>query len=898
MTKDIEAVRSFVRRWRNRGYEKGETQTFWLNFLRDVLDIDKPENFIKFEMPVKLQHTNFIDAYFPDTKVIVEQKSIDKDLTSAHEQAQKYITGLPLSMHPKFIIVCNFAEFYIYDMETLAPPQKILLEDLTKNFQAFEFLIDKEKNKIRIELELSLQAGEIVGRLYDLLRAQYRDPDSVETLQSLNKLCVRLVFCLYAESAGIFGKRKIFRDYLKGARNIRRDLLDLFDVLNTPIDERDPYIDDELKKFPYVNGGLFADNNIEIPNFTPEIKKLLFDEASDTFNWSGISPTIFGAVFESTLNLETRRFGGMHYTGIENIHKVIDPLFLDDLREEFNAVKNSARNKKKNLLTLQNKLAALKFFDPACGSGNFLTESFISLRRLENDILKELFGSQIQIGELVNPVKVSIENFFGIEINDFACAVAQTALWIAELQMLYETQEIIHSNLDMLPLTSYPNIVEGNALRLDWKDIAPPDLNFIISNPPFVGKTFQTAAQRSDVMALNKNLKALDYVACWYYKASEFIQGTKIRCAFVSTNSITQGEQVAPLWKVLKVHIDFAYRTFKWQSESLHMAAVHCVVVGFSAAPNDKPKIIFDGDKKIIATHINGYLLDAPDIFVEKRTKPLCDVPPMTKGNYSTDGGHFFFNANEYEEFIKKEPAAKKFIRIVLGGDEFINGKIRYCLWLVDATPNELRKMPLVMERIKKVRDFRLKSPKAQTRADAETPTLFQEIRQPTTDYILIPFTSSERRKYIPMGFISSDIIANAGVQTIPDATIYHFGILISSVHMAWMRAVCGRLEMRYRYSASIVYNNFIWCNPTDAQKKLIETTAQNILDVLKKYSDSTLADLYDELTMPKDLRDAHKKNDKAVMAAYGFDDKMTEAEIVTELFKKYSTFNQIGGGC
>ena len=892
MTKDIESVRSFVRRWRNRGYEKGETQTFWLNFLRDVLDIDKPENFIEFEMPVKLQHTNFIDAYFPDTKVIVEQKSIDKDLTSAHEQAQRYKNGLPYSMNPRWIVTCNFAEFYIYDMEELdAPPQKILLEDLTKNFQAFEFLIDKEKNKIRIELELSLQAGEIVGRLYDLLRAQYRDPDSAETLQSLNKLCVRLVFCLYAESAGIFGKRKIFRDYLKGARNIRRDLLDLFDVLNTPIDERDPYLDDELKKFPYVNGGLFADNKIEIPNFTPEIKKLLFDEASDTFNWSGISPTIFGAVFESTLNLETRRFGGMHYTGIENIHKVIDPLFLDDLQAEFDSIKNSARNKKKNLLALQDKLAALKFFDPACGSGNFLTESFISLRRLENDILKELFGSQIQIGELVNPVKVSINQFYGIEINDFACSVAQTALWIAELQMLYETQEIIHSDLNKLPLTSYPNIVEGNALRLDWKDIAPQDLNFIISNPPFVGKTFQSSAQRSDVMALNKNLKALDYVACWYYKASEFIQGTKIRCAFVSTNSITQGEQVAPLWKILKVHIDFAYRTFKWQSESLHMAAVHCVVVGFSAAPNDKPKIIFDGDKKIIATHINGYLLDAPDIFIEKRTKPLCDVPKMAYGNMANDEGNLILSEDEKNILISKNPTAEKFIKILVGGEEFINGKKRYCLWLVDATPNELRKMPSVMERIKKVKAFREKSSREATRKLAEIPHLFGEIRQPKAEYILIPKVSSENRKYVPIGFLEKNFISVSTVLVIPDAGLYEFGVLTSSVHMDWLKSVGGRLESRYQYSASIVYNNFVWCNPTDAQKKLIETTAQKILDVRKKYPDSTLADLYDELTMPKDLRAAHKKNDKAVMAAYGFNDKMTESEIVSAMMSLYKNF-------
>ena len=581
----------------------------------------------------------------------------------------------------------------------------------------------------------------------------------------------------------------------------------------------------------------------------------------------------------------------MHYTGIENIHKVIDPLFLDDLKAEFNTVKNSARNKKKNLLALQNKLAALKFLDPACGSGNFLTESFISLRRLENDILKELFGSQIQLGEFYNPVKVSINQFYGIEFNDFACTVAKTALWISELQMLYETQEIIHSDLNKLPLTSYANIAEGNAVSLDWKEIAPPDLNYIIGNPPFVGKTFQTNAQKADVLALNKNLKALDYVACWYYKASEFIQGTNIRCAFVSTNSITQGEQVAPLWKILKVHIDFAYRTFKWFSESVSMAAVHCVVVGFSAAPNDKPKIIFDGDKKIIATHINGYLLDAPDIYIEKRNKPLCDVPQMVFGNMPNDGGNLIIKSNELEKFLKKDPAAKKFIRPLIGSEEFINGKIRYCLWLVDAKPNELRKMPLVMERIKNVREYRLKSNRAGTRKGAENPKDFLENRQPNTEYILIPKVSSANRFYLPSGFMSSDFIAVNTVLTIPCATIYHFGILTSSVHMAWMRTVCGRMKSDYQYSSSIVYNNFIWCNPNAAQKKLIETTAQKILEVRARYADSTLADLYDELTMPKDLRDAHKKNDKAVMAAYGFDEKMTESEIVSELMSLYKNF-------
>ena len=487
-------VKKFVTQWSGRGYEKGEMQPFWLSFLRDVLGISEPEKFIRFEVPVKLKHTSFIDAFLPDTKVIIEQKSLsenleqeksqsDRSTLTPYEQAQRYGSSLSYSMRPRWIIVCNFAEFLIYDMETLTEPTRILLSELPDKFHVFDFLVEHTKNKLHVELELSLKAGEIVGKLYDALHAQYINPDSAESLVSLNKLCVRLVFFLYAESAGIFGKHKIFRDFLAEEKNIRRALMDLFDVLNTPVNERDPYLDDTLKKFPFVNGGLFS-GMIEIPNFTPEIKNLLLEEASSGFKWAGISPTIFGAVFESTLNPITRRAGGMHYTSLENIHKVIDPLFLDDLHEEFLNIKTSARNRKKNLLAFQDKLASLKIFDPACGSGNFLTESYLSLRRLENEILKELFGSQIQLGEFINPIKVSIAQFFGIEINDFA--IAQTALWIAELQMIQEAQEIIHRDLDFLPLKSYSNIREGNALHLDWQKFVRTPISSLATRPSSV----------------------------------------------------------------------------------------------------------------------------------------------------------------------------------------------------------------------------------------------------------------------------------------------------------------------------------------------------------------------------------------------------------------------------
>ena len=901
-------VKKFVAQWSGRGYEKGEAHSFWLSFLRDVLGVSEPEKFIRFEVPVKLKHTSFIDAFLPYTKVIIEQKSLSENLAqekvqsdgstlTPYEQAQRYGSSLPYSMRPRWIIVCNFAEFLIYDMETLAEPTKILLSELPEKFHAFDFLVDETKTKLRVELELSLKAGEIVGKLYDALHAQYINPDNEHSLASLNKLCVRLVFCLFAESSGIFGKHKIFRDYLADEKNIRWALIHLFDVLNTPIDSRDPYLDDTLKKFPFVNGGLFA-GSIEIPNFTPEIKNLLLEEASSGFNWSGISPTIFGAVFESTLNPTTRRAAGMHYTSVENIHKVIDPLFLDDLRSELESIRKSARTRKKNLLAFQEKLAAIKIFDPACGSGNFLTESYLSLRRLENEILKELFGSQIQLGNLVNPIKVSISQFYGVEINDFAVAVAQTALWIAELQMIQETQEIIHRDLDFLPLKSYSNIVEGNSLQFDWQNICPQP-NFIIGNPPFVGKSFQTPAQKSDMKNIFAGIVGygnLDYVTCWLKKAADFIHGTKISCAFVATNSIAQGIAVPPLWTYLfkrGVKVNFVHQTFKWTSESEDLAAVHCVIVGF--ANFDAPtKKIFDSKGVRVVENINAYLLDAPDVIVLPQAKPLRDdVPLMIVGSCPTDGGNFLLTADERDNLIKNEPAAQKWIRRYVGSNEFINSIMRYCLWLKDCPPNELRKMPRVLKRVEGVRDFRLASKKAQTRRRADTPTLFAEDRFIDAPALFMPMVSSENRRYIPMGFIERGVVPSNKALFIPDCDLYTFGTLTSSIHMAWVRTVAGRLKSDYSYGTTTVYNTFPWCEPSDSQRQMIEQSAQKILDVRAKYPDATLADLYDPLSMPKDLRDAHKKNDLAVAKAYGWekflDDEPKIAVALLKLYEKQS---------
>ena len=903
------SAKEFVNQWREVTGERANYQKFWLTLIRDVFNIDKPENFIQFEVPVKLKHKSFIDGYFPDSKVIVEQKAfgvdLEKEITQSDgskltpfEQARRYVIGLPVSMHPKKIITCNFSEFLIYDMETLEPPVKILLEELPSKYHLLDFLINPTENKIRLEKELSLEAGKIVAKIYNELLKTLA-PGSDE--KNLNILCVRIIFCLYAESVDIFGKHKIFRDYLQGEKNIRRALRELFEVLNTPIEKRSPYLDDALKNFPYVNGGLFADE-IDFPNFTPELRELLLEEASSNFNWEGISPTIFGTVFESTLNPETRRKGGMHYTDVENIHKVIDPLFMNDLRQEFNAIKN-----KKQLRDFQDKLAAIKIFDPACGSGNFLTESYLSLRRLENEVLKELLGSQIQLGELDDPIKVSIQNFYGIEINDFAVTVAKTSMWIAELKMKKETAALVHKDLKNFPLKEFENIHEANALHVDWKELfsithcALRIPNYVISNPPFIGASMMTAAQKADAVKIFGKIKlsnSIDYVGAWYHKAAQLMQGTKIKAAFVSTNSITQGEQVAPLWKKVLddygMQIIFAHQTFKWDSESTDKAAVHCVVIGIADRNLPVDKKIFKGDKVFPAKNINPYLVDAPTVFIESRAKHLQDfVPKIFLGNKPSDGGNLILSPAEREEILKREPSLEKFIYRYVGGNEFINNVERYCLWLVNATPAELRNKEIYrrLEGVKKMREASSAKP---TREKAATPHLFFFISQPTTDYILIPCHSSGGRKYIPMGFMPPNVIASNANLIVPNATLYHFGILTSSIHMAWMRVTAGYLGTSYRYSGSVVYNNFSWCSPNATQSDLIETTAQKILEVRARYPDSTLADLYDELTMPADLRKAHRANDKAVAAAYGFEEILDdEPAIVAELMKLYESLTK-----
>ena len=914
------AAKAFIEYWTGRGDEKQETQRFWIDLLRNVYGVAEPEKAIEFEYPVKLDHVSFIDGYIRETRVLIEQKGADIDLRrgskqsdgsmlTPYQQARRYAGYLPHDMNPRWIVVCNFREFHIHDMNRPNDePEVMALADLEKEYHRLNFLVDTGDENIKKEMEISLQAGEIVGTLYDALLKQYKDPESLETLKSLNALCVRLVFCLYAEDAEIFGGHGKFHDYMQRHQSdARRALIDLFQVLDTKPEDRAPYMDDDLAAFPYVNGGLFADETVVIPRLDENIVELILQRASADFDWSSISPTIFGAVFESTLNPETRRSGGMHYTSIENIHKVIDPLFLDDLKAELAEIQKIAveTTRKRRLKDFQHKLAGLKFLDPACGSGNFLTETYISLRKLENEALRSL-SDQIMLGDVTKPIQVSIGQFYGIEINDFAVTVAKTALWIAESQMMKETEDIMHMSLDFLPLKSYANIVEGNALRMEWENVVPKqELNYIMGNPPFVGYSLQSKEQKEDILSIyvdekGKPYKAagkIDYVSGWYFKAAVLMQNTIIRTAFVSTNSITQGEQVAGIWKPLYerfgIHIDFAHRTFRWDSEASLKAHVHCVIVGFSITPNGEKRRLYTTDRVTIAENINAYLIDAPNIFIENRNKPLCEVPLMTTGNRPADGGHLIIENDEYADFIAKEPQAIPYIKKLIGAAEFINNKPRWCLWLVGVTPAELRRMPLVLERVEACKKDRENAPDAGRRKLAERPTQFRETNNPDT-YIVVPAVSSERRRYVPIGFIDKNTIATNLVITIPNAKIYHFGILTSNVHMAWMRAVCGRLKSDYRYSKDVVYNNFPWPTPTDEQKVKIEETAQAILDARALYPDSSLADLYDETTMPPELRKAHQQNDKAVMRAYGFDIKTTtETTCVAELMKMYQRLTE-----
>ena len=917
------AAKEFAQRWAGRGDEKQDTQSFWLDLLQTVYGVAHPTSYIEFEKPVALKHTSFIDSMIPSKQVLIEQKSIGIDLRKAYkqsdgqiltpyEQAIRYNGKVAFNERAKWIITCNFSEFLVWDMNNpSAPAESILLKNLGKEYHRLQFLINVEHNRIQKEVEISKSAGELVGRIYEKLYEKYKldtQKTDEEIHEHINKLCVRLVFCLYAEDAGLFGSKNMFSEYLGGMKpeKVRKALLELFRILDTPLDKRSPYEENILLEFPYVNGSLFSEA-IEIPPFDQDLLQTILNDGA-SFDWSEISPTIFGGIFESTLNPETRHAGGMHYTSIENIHKVIDPLFLNNLNSQFKNIMSlnslSKKERIKRLKALQNHMASLSFLDPAAGSGNFLTESYLSLRRLENDILRETVldsagSALLGFNEAeFHPIKISIDQFYGIEINDFAVAVARTAMWIAEAQMLKETEHIVKREIAFFPLHSFVNIHEANALQLDWENIiSSKKLNFIIGNPPFLGYKQQSKEQKEDLRPFLGNIKNVDYVAGWYYKTCEFIKATNIRVAFVSTNSICQGEQATAVWKRLfddyNLNICFAYQSFVWNSESDNEAKVHCVIIGFSCyCDNTNNRVLYfeDGSYKSVK-FINQYLLDGPKIFINKVNKPISPREKMVYGSEPRDGGNLILSKAEAEKLVLKTPKLSKYIHKFIGSEEFINGTHRYCLWFADEyNARVVADNEEVLSRIEKCRAFRLNSKQKQAYASASTPHLFTSIRQPKNNYLLIPIVSSEKRKYIPIGYMFKDIIVNNACFTIDGASLLTFGILSSNIHMAWMRLVAGRLEMRYRYSKDIVYNTFPMPKITKQVELRIKETAKGILAVRDKYKDLTLADLYGKKWSAYiDLVEAHRVNDVAVMEAYGFSPDMDDDECIIELIKLYS---------
>lgn len=826
-------------------------------------------------------------------------------------------------------------------------PYIINIKDLKNELHNLSFLVKSDED-IRLEKEkdISVVAGELVGKIYNeftKIFAKYNAVEDEKIKHSINILCVRIVFCLYAEDAGLFEKGQ-FYDYLEKIEPNKcgEALTQLFKVLDTQLEDRAkkfPYLQEahpKLSAFPYVNGGLFKDENIIVPPFTQKLKDIILNEASRGFNWEGISPTIFGAVFESTLNPETRRQGGMHYTSVENILKVIKPLFLDNLRNELNSIKSRKQFyvRKEKAKDFQDKLSKLKIFDPACGSGNFLTQTYIELRKLENEAI-ELQNQRIytknkgaQFSQFQNKnhtenlssqtagvnsvfdtniIKVSIQQFYGLEINDFAVSVAKTAMWIAESKMWKKTKELVLNNSDIsdfLPLHPYTNIHEADALKTDWNTILPNSkCNYIIGNPPFVGPQKQTKEQKQEQKDIFKGVKRagmLDFVSCWYAKATDYMQGTQIETAFVSTNSIVQGSQVPILWKYLLnkgVQINFAYRSFPWESEAKSKAQVICVIIGFSifklTRKNNKKyiKYIFEGQSKYQAKNISPYLTDSPTVFITARTKPISNVTALVGGLNYGDGHNYQLTKEEAIEIIKKEPQAKKYIHEYLTGKDFLYGKKQYCLWLVNASPHELNQMPLVLKHVAQVRSYRESQKGRNMRNYASKPLapIFAQYYSVPHEHkaLAIPLVSADR-SYIPMTFVDKNVICSNMIYLLSNPSNYLFGVLESIVHMAWTKLVTGRLGVGLRYSNTLVYNNFPFPNATDEQKEKIEQTAQSILDARAKYPDSSLADLYNLDLMPSELRKAHKANDRAVLKAYGLSTKATESEIVSHLFKMY----------
>ena len=875
--------------------EKTEAQSFAIEFLK-IFGVERRKVAL-FEHEVRYADggKGYIDLFWKG-QIIIEMKTPGKDLDKAFEQAKAYALTLPQKDIPKGILTCDFFNFQYYDLENEAKCRSFNLKELPGNVELFAHLAGyKDAGEFKSWDPVNIEAAVEMGKLHKRLK------EIGYSGHQLELYLVRLMFCLFADDTGIFEPPNIFNRYILERTNedgsdLALHLQKIFETLNKPKDKRLKTIDEQLDCFPYVNGALFEET-IETADFDRPMRDLLIECC--TLDWSKISPAIFGAMFQSVMDDDERHDIGAHYTSEENILKLIRPLFLDGLWEEFNKIKRlSPTSRRERLVKFHNKLASLTFLDPACGCGNFLVISYRELRLLELEVLEILLGKE-QVLDIHNEIKVNVNQFYGIEIEEFPAQIAQVALWLVDHQMNMLVRERFGLYFVRIPLTASAKIVHGNALTTDWERvISKTELSYILGNPPFLGYSIMSEKQKAEILSIYldvngkpfKTAGKIDYVSAWYYKAAKYLAGTQIRAAFVSTNSITQGEQVASVWKPLfemfGIHIDFAYRTFKWSNEARGKAAVHCVIVGFSTA-YDGEKYIFDDEGKVTAKNINPYLVDAPDIFVESRSKPLCNVPEMITGNRPADGGHLIIEDADLAEFIKADPLSEKYIRRFMGSVEYINNKKRWCLWLVGVPASELRKMPEVMKRVAACKQDRENAPDEGRQKLALTPALFREKNNPET-FIVVPSVSSERRRYIPIGFLDKNTIVSNLVLLIPDTTLYHFGILTSNVHMTWTKVVCGRLKSDYRYSKDIVYNNFLWPEATDEQKAIIEKLAQSVLDARANEPNCSLADLYDPLAMPPGLLKAHQALDKAVMKLYGFTKDMAEAEIVAALMERY----------
>ncbi len=881
---------AFSNEWADASRENADAKPFWVSFF-NIFGLSS-KRVASFEEPVKKlgAKQGFIDLFWKGM-LLVEHKSRGKDLDRAYTQALDYFPGINERDLPRYIIVSDFARIRLHDLEN-GEEHEFPLEALHQNIKLFGFIAGYQTRSFGTQDPVNIKAAELLGRLHDTFEASDYSGHALEVL------LVRILFCLFAEDTSIF-ERQIFQDFIEqrtaeDGSDLGSRLAHLFQILNTPDDKRGKSLDEQLAVFPYVNGKLFGETLL-IPDCNSAMREALLDCCA--LDWSRISPAIFGSLFQSVMDSTERRNLGAHYTTESNILKAIRPLFLDAFEAELATCKTT-----RQFEAFHSKLTETCVFDPACGCGNFLVIAYRELRRLELETLQRLRTHGQLALDTATLIRVDVDQFYGIEIEEFPAQIAQVALWLTDHQMNMRVSEAFGQYFVRLPLKKAPNIVHGNALRLDWAGIAPPEsLSYIVGNPPFIGAKFLNDEQRAEMAAIFvgvKNAGLLDYVSSWYRKAADYMtHKPSIRAAFVSTNSITQGEQVGALWPDLLargIKLHFAHRTFQWTSEARGKAAVHCVIIGFGLQGVSE-KWIFEYDTPKAEPHamragnINPYLVDAPDMVISSRRTPISPAPAIVFGSMPNDGGHLLLSSHDRTDLLAREPLAEKWLRQIYGSDEFINNRERWCLWLIECPPHALRAMPNVMERVEAVRDYRLESTRPATQKLASTPALFGEIRQPSEgSYLLVPRHSSEHRAYIPIGYVPSEVICGDANMLVPNASPLHFGILTSTMHNAWMRAVAGRLESRYRYSAGIVYNNFPWPEPSDKQRTAIETAAQAVLDARTHFPQATLADLYDPLTMPAELVKAHQSLDKAVDAAYGVRGFESEAKRVAFLFERY----------